>query len=58
MYVIVIAMVTHANLMHCFTPFFVAKWKIIYNAELILLQNKALCTYMNFKTCFHNQVMQ
>ena len=37
------------------------KWKTIYNVELILLLNKALHTYMNFKlvlSCFHNQVMQ
>ena len=58
MNVIVIAMVTHATLMRCLL---VAKWKIICNAELILLQNKALRTYMNFKlvlSCYHNQVMQ
>ena len=39
----------------------VVKWKIICNAELIVLQDKALRTYMNFNfvlSCFHNQVMQ
>ena len=39
----------------------VAKWKIICNAELILLQNKILHTYMNFKLVlshYHNEVMQ
>ena len=34
-------------------PILVAKWKIICNAKLILLQNKALRTYMNLNLCYH-----